>query len=169
MATKTGTTGGMQVDTALVRELADMLAETGLSEIEVEDGDRKIRVARKAAQVAATPMHYAAAPAPAGIGLHDCRILAGQYCRYADDAISQCKNRLADSPRDDRRILLNRVTADTTGAAGATHRGEPSGGFALVVIGAVLRLRQRARAVQSDVNHSAAGTVTDGENGGQRR
>ena len=39
----------MKIDTTLVRELADMLAETGLTEIEVEDGDRKIRVSRGAA------------------------------------------------------------------------------------------------------------------------
>ncbi|AWW74290.1 acetyl-CoA carboxylase, biotin carboxyl carrier protein [Erythrobacter sp. KY5] len=37
---------GMNVDTALVRELAELLNETGLTEIEVEDDDRKIRVAR---------------------------------------------------------------------------------------------------------------------------
>ena len=41
-----GKTGGMQVDTKLVRELAEMLNETGLSEIEVEDGERKIKVSR---------------------------------------------------------------------------------------------------------------------------
>jgi acetyl-CoA carboxylase biotin carboxyl carrier protein len=46
MATKSGSNGGMAVDTKLVRELADMLNDTGLSEIEVEDGDRKIRVSR---------------------------------------------------------------------------------------------------------------------------
>ncbi len=66
MATKSGTNGGMQVDTGLVRELADMLAETGLSEIEVEDGDRKIRVSRAMTAVAAAPMAVAApAAAPA--------------------------------------------------------------------------------------------------------
>ncbi|GAC1612534.1 MAG: acetyl-CoA carboxylase biotin carboxyl carrier protein [Novosphingobium sp.] len=59
----------MAIDGALVRELAELLAETGLSEIEVEDGPRKIRVARQltaapvAAQVAvAAPA--AGAPAP---------------------------------------------------------------------------------------------------------
>ncbi|MBO9602625.1 MAG: acetyl-CoA carboxylase biotin carboxyl carrier protein [Novosphingobium sp.] len=57
----------MNVDTALVRELADMLADTGLTEIEVEDGDRKIRVSRgvAAAAVAAAPVAVAAAPAAA--------------------------------------------------------------------------------------------------------
>lgn len=67
MAVKSGSNGGMQVDTALVRELAAMLNDTGLSEIEVEDGERKIRVSRTmtavATQVAAAPV--AAAPAPA--------------------------------------------------------------------------------------------------------
>ncbi len=50
---------GMQVDTALVRELAELLDSTQLTEIEVKDGDRSVRVARKAAAI-----HAAAAPAP---------------------------------------------------------------------------------------------------------
>ncbi|MDQ2892037.1 MAG: acetyl-CoA carboxylase biotin carboxyl carrier protein [Pseudomonadota bacterium] len=53
--------GAMQVDVDLVRQLADLLDATNLTEIEVEHGDRKIRVARKAAQIAA-PVHYAHAP-----------------------------------------------------------------------------------------------------------
>ncbi|RRQ51647.1 acetyl-CoA carboxylase biotin carboxyl carrier protein [Sphingorhabdus wooponensis] len=64
MAAKTGTTGSMQVDTDLVRELAAMLNDTGLSEIEVEDGERKIRVSRNMTAVAA-PMMAAPAAAPA--------------------------------------------------------------------------------------------------------
>ncbi len=44
---------GMQVDTALVRELAELLDETKLTEIEVADGDRRIRVVRKPAAVVA--------------------------------------------------------------------------------------------------------------------
>jgi acetyl-CoA carboxylase biotin carboxyl carrier protein len=62
-----GKTGGMQVDTKLVRELADMLNDTGLSEIEVEDGERKIRVSRTlmAAPIAVAAPTVAAAPAAA--------------------------------------------------------------------------------------------------------
>ncbi|MBB3861048.1 acetyl-CoA carboxylase biotin carboxyl carrier protein [Novosphingobium hassiacum] len=53
----------MAIDSKLVRELAELLAETGLSEIEVEDGERKIRVAR---QLTAAPVQqYAVAPPPA--------------------------------------------------------------------------------------------------------
>ena len=36
----------MRVDSALLRELAEMLSANDLTEIEVEDGDRKIRVRR---------------------------------------------------------------------------------------------------------------------------
>lgn len=62
-----GRKSGMDVDTKLVRELADMLSETGLTEIEVEDGERKIRVARgafaaPAAVAAAAPVAPVAAP-----------------------------------------------------------------------------------------------------------
>lgn len=56
--------GAMQVDVELVRQLAQLLDVTQLTEIEVEDGDRKIRVARKAAAVAAQPAVYHA-PTPA--------------------------------------------------------------------------------------------------------
>jgi acetyl-CoA carboxylase biotin carboxyl carrier protein len=60
------TTGAMRVDTDLVRELAELLSANELTEIQVEDGDRKIKVRREAAPlIAAAP--YAspvAAPAP---------------------------------------------------------------------------------------------------------
>jgi acetyl-CoA carboxylase biotin carboxyl carrier protein len=54
----------MQVDVGLVRELAEMLDATNLTEIEVEDGDRKIRVARKV-EIAAAPVALPMAAAPA--------------------------------------------------------------------------------------------------------
>jgi acetyl-CoA carboxylase biotin carboxyl carrier protein len=58
--------GAMRVDTDLVRELADLLTENELTEIQVEDGDRKIKVRREAAGfVAAAPAYHAPAPAPA--------------------------------------------------------------------------------------------------------
>lgn len=48
----------MQVDTKLIRELADMLNDTDLTEIEVEDGERKIKLSRGGTAV------HVAAPAP---------------------------------------------------------------------------------------------------------
>ncbi|HEX3366565.1 acetyl-CoA carboxylase biotin carboxyl carrier protein [Phenylobacterium sp.] len=48
------------IDARLVRRLADILTETGLSEIEVEHSGLKIRVAKT---LTAAPMAYAAAPA----------------------------------------------------------------------------------------------------------
>lgn len=54
------------IDQKLIRELADILTETDLSEIEVEQGDLRVKVARK---LSSAPMHVAApvasAPAPA--------------------------------------------------------------------------------------------------------
>lgn len=54
------------IDARLVRKLADILTETGLTEIEVERDDLKIRVAKQVTVSAtvAAPAH-AAAPAPA--------------------------------------------------------------------------------------------------------
>ena len=54
---------GVEIDTAVVRALADILNDTELTEIEVERGDLKIKVKREVT-VAAAPVAYAAAPAP---------------------------------------------------------------------------------------------------------
>ena len=70
----------MNVDIELVRELAELLSETGLSEIEVEDGDRKLRVARElqaAAYAAPAPQMAAPAAAPAAEGADDLKKLSG--------------------------------------------------------------------------------------------
>ena len=55
---------GFEIDAELIRRLAALLEETGLSEIEVAKGDERVRVAR-AAPAAAAPAAYppqAAAP-----------------------------------------------------------------------------------------------------------
>ena len=64
-AKKDGATDGMRIDPALVRELAELLTENNLTEIEVEDGDRKIRVQRNLFAAAAPASQPALAPAPA--------------------------------------------------------------------------------------------------------
>ena len=50
-------------DSEKIRELADLLNETGLNEIEIESGDTRIRVARGGVSVSAPPVVQAAAPA----------------------------------------------------------------------------------------------------------
>ncbi len=57
--------GAMQVDSALVRELAELLDSTRLTEIEVQDGERRIRVVRNVTVAAAPAVQAAPAPAPA--------------------------------------------------------------------------------------------------------
>ncbi len=71
-----GSGGNMRVDTDLIRQLADLLTEKDLSEIEVEDSDRRVVVKRSTmgrdmaaamsrAAPAAAPAAAATAPAPA--------------------------------------------------------------------------------------------------------
>jgi acetyl-CoA carboxylase biotin carboxyl carrier protein len=66
-ADETSAEGGMRVDTDMVRQLAELLHQNDLSEIEVEDGDRKIMVKRQlgAAPASAAPATTSAAAAPA--------------------------------------------------------------------------------------------------------
>jgi acetyl-CoA carboxylase biotin carboxyl carrier protein len=60
--------GGMRIEADLVRQLAELLTQNDLTEIEVEDGDRKIVVKRSIGVAAPTPAAPAvplAAPAAA--------------------------------------------------------------------------------------------------------
>lgn len=75
---------GIQVDTALVRELAELLESSHLTEIEVKDGERTIRVARTAAVVSAgyapaAPAYAPSAPAatPAAPPVDDWKLHSG--------------------------------------------------------------------------------------------
>src|SRR5476651_1718733 len=64
-----------EMDTEFIRKLAKLLEETNLGEIEMADGDRKIRVARPAVIAAPAPAAaaamMAAAPAPAATAAPD--------------------------------------------------------------------------------------------------
>ena len=58
-----------EMDTEFIRKLAKLLDETNLGEIEMAEGDRKIRVARPVVAAAAAPAPMmAAAPTPATAG-----------------------------------------------------------------------------------------------------
>jgi acetyl-CoA carboxylase biotin carboxyl carrier protein len=61
--TETTSGAAMQVDAGLVRQLAELLDDTRLTEIEVQDGDRRIRVVRNVA----IPSPIAMAPAPVAV------------------------------------------------------------------------------------------------------
>ncbi len=82
--TETTGAGGMQVDTALVRQLAELLDETRLSEIEVQDGERRIRVVRAVAAAAAVT-HIAP---PGAIAGHNPAPTASPPASPADDLAS---------------------------------------------------------------------------------
>ncbi len=79
------------IDARLVRKLADILTETGLSEIEVEHNDLKIRVAKT---LTAAPVQYAAAPAPVAAPIAAPAAAAGE----ATAAEPQRKGDVVNSP-----------------------------------------------------------------------
>ena len=67
----------LPIDTAEIRALAEILADTGLTEIEISDGDSRIRVARSPAPIAG-PLQ-ATSPPPVSMSLG--RANAGlQHC-----------------------------------------------------------------------------------------
>jgi len=63
--------GSMRIDPSLVRELAQLLTDNELTEIEVADGDRRIKVKREpAAVITGAPPAAAAAPALSAPPMH---------------------------------------------------------------------------------------------------
>ena len=86
--------GAMRIDPALVRELAQLLSDNELTEIEVEDGDRRIKVSREpapviAAQASAPAVQHAAPAAPAlsAPPMHAKEDLGGQAEEAAGNAV----------------------------------------------------------------------------------
>jgi acetyl-CoA carboxylase biotin carboxyl carrier protein len=71
---KSKSSGNLSDDSALVRQLASLLDETNLSEIEIERAGLRVRVARNLSVASSIPAHYApaaastAAAGPAGTG-----------------------------------------------------------------------------------------------------
>jgi acetyl-CoA carboxylase biotin carboxyl carrier protein len=65
-----GEKSAMRIDPALVRELAQLLTDNELTEIEVEDGDRRIKVKREAQTVIGAAPAFAAAPALSAPPMH---------------------------------------------------------------------------------------------------
>jgi acetyl-CoA carboxylase biotin carboxyl carrier protein len=86
-----GEGAAMRVDTALVRELAELLTANELTEIEVEDGDRKIKVRRELAPVIgaahAPLLAEAAAPALSGPPMHAKEDLGSQDGEIAGETV----------------------------------------------------------------------------------
>lgn len=67
MTDDTQQSGSMRVDVDLVRQLAAVLDDTGLTEIEVEDGARRVRVARSGG---GSSLHYPPSFAAAAATAH---------------------------------------------------------------------------------------------------
>ncbi len=66
-----GEKSAMRIDPALVRELAQLLTDTELTEIEIEDGDRRIKVKREThAVIGASNFAIPAAPALSAPPMH---------------------------------------------------------------------------------------------------
>ena len=78
---------GMNIDSALVRELAELLGETGLTEIEVEDGERKVRVARQLAAAPPASFTASAPPPPMALPADAAAVPQGQTTEDAADAL----------------------------------------------------------------------------------
>ncbi|HCI46705.1 MAG TPA: acetyl-CoA carboxylase biotin carboxyl carrier protein [Rhodospirillaceae bacterium] len=75
---------GFELDEALLRQLADVMAETGLTEIEMADGERSLRVAKQAAAAAMVPAAMPAAVAPAPAATADSATASSSGSGYAD-------------------------------------------------------------------------------------
>jgi acetyl-CoA carboxylase biotin carboxyl carrier protein len=55
---------GTSAESQMIRELAELLNDTGLTEIEIEKSGLKVRVAKKISIAAAAPQTYVAPPLP---------------------------------------------------------------------------------------------------------
>ncbi len=52
------------MDIRKVKKLIELLEESDIGEIEIKEGEESVRISRSTPSIAATPIHYSAAPAP---------------------------------------------------------------------------------------------------------
>ena len=136
MADETNTVRGtgISIDGMLVRELAELLVETGLTEIEISEGDRKVRVARTAAvvqqqayapvaaaPVAAVPVAAAPVATPAEAGTKVKSPMVGTVYLAADPEAANFVNVGKPVKAGDTLLIIeamkvmNPITAPTSG------------------------------------------------------
>jgi acetyl-CoA carboxylase biotin carboxyl carrier protein len=140
MTEETKPSGAMQVDIDLVRQLAAVLDETNLTEIEVEDGERRVRVART---VTAAPATMVAAPAPAAVAAAPAVAAAAPVAAAAAPAANAIK-----SPMVGTAYLLPEPGAKPFVAVGQ----KVAAGDTLLII--------EAMKVMNQIAAPAAGTVS---------
>lgn len=108
--------GAMHVDIELVRQLAAVLDETQLTEIEVEDGERRVRVARTV--TAAPAVQYAApAAAPAPVAAAPAAAEAAAPAAAANAVKSPMVGTAYLKPNPEAKVFVavgDRVTAGDT-------------------------------------------------------
>lgn len=109
---------GLTVDEKLIRTLAALLDETGLGEIELEEGDSKVRVAKPSmaapaysapAPIAAAPAAAtAAAPAAEDFSAHPGAVTSPMVgvCYLAPDPKSEAFCKEGDAVKEGDTILL---------------------------------------------------------------
>ena len=124
----------LAVDEDLIRQLAGLLDDTGLGEIEVQEGDSKIRVAKGGSSVVASapsaPAPSIASPAPAAapttedVAAHPGALTSPMVgvCYLASDPSSPPFCKVGDSVNEGDTILLieamkvfNPITAHKSG------------------------------------------------------
>jgi len=151
MADKTNDNGddrAMHVDVQLVRELAELLDATNLTEIEVEDGERKIRVKRRlggapenvvfqqapASAPVAAPAAAPVAEAPAEAHANAVRSPMVGTCYLSPEPGAPAFVKIGDSVKAGQTLLIveamkvmNPITASAAGTVKAVlvENGQP--------------------------------------------
>jgi acetyl-CoA carboxylase biotin carboxyl carrier protein len=121
--------GGMRIDPSLVRELAQLLTDNELTEIEVADGDRRIRVKRDAPAI----IGGAAAAAGAGAPALSAPPMRGHQDIGADPAVEEVTGMTVKSP-----MVGTAFMSPEPGAAPFIEVGQPvKAGETLLIVEAM--------------------------------
>lgn len=144
-APKSAKNGDMRIDPALVRNLALLLTDNELTEIEVADGDRRIKVKREPAAVigAVAPAAPAATAAPA----------LSAPPAHAKEDIGAATEEVADGHTIKSPMVGTAYLSPQPGAAAFVNVGDPvKAGDTLLIV--------EAMKVMNPITAPRAGTVT---------
>ncbi|MCB1532028.1 MAG: acetyl-CoA carboxylase biotin carboxyl carrier protein [Alphaproteobacteria bacterium] len=132
----------MKIDSKAIKELAELLDETGLNEIEVADGDKAIRVSKGSGVV------MAGGPAPAAVAMASDPAVPQQANTGAPDTVAHAHPGAVTSP-----MVGTAYMAPEPGASAFVTKGDSvKAGDTLMII--------EAMKVMNPIKAENSGTVT---------
>ena len=138
------------MDLRKLKTLIDLVAESGISELEITEGDDKVRIVKSAAPTAAPPMGHVIAAAPA--------VMAAPSVAALDSSAATASAGMGAAPELEGKVIKSPMV-------GTFYRSASPGGAAFVEVGSTVKEGDtvciiEAMKILNEIESDQGGTIT---------